>query len=181
LGAALDAIEAIRTRRSIRDYQQRPIERRLIEDVIEDAAHAPPPFSGQVPWTFTVIEGLDRIAALGARAMAHARDHNPAGGTWAHRREFKAFWNAPVVVIISGRVEDCCRAGQNLMLSAHARGLGTCWVGSPMLWLQQQEVKAELGIPSDISPVSVFCLGYPNSIPDPPTRARPMITWTQPN
>src|SRR5579864_3551846 len=119
----MDAIEAIRTRRSIRDYQQRRVERELVEEIILDAAHAPPPFSGQVPWTFTAIEGSDRIAALGARAKAYAEDHHPAepGWDWAHRPDFNVFWNAPVVVIISGRVEDCCRAGQNLMLSAHAR------------------------------------------------------------
>ena len=64
---------------------------------------------------------------------------------WLDRPGFKIFWDAPVVIIISGPVGDCCRAGQNLMLSAHARGLGTCWVGSPMLWLSTPEVRAELG------------------------------------
>ena len=55
-------------------YQSNPVDRDLIESVIWDAAQAPPPFSGQVPWTFNVIEGVERIATLGARAMEHARD-----------------------------------------------------------------------------------------------------------
>ena len=87
------------------------------------------PFRGQVPWTFNVIEGVERIAAYGIRAMAYARQHSR--DDWVERPGFKIFWDAPVVIIISGPVGDCSRAGQNLMLSAHARGLGTCWVGSP--------------------------------------------------
>ena len=69
------------------------------------------------------------------------------------------------------------RAGQNLMLSAHARGLGTCWVGSPMLWLTTSEVRAELAIPSGLTPVSVFCLGYPAEVPEATVRERPRIFW----
>ena len=48
-----------------------------------------------------------------------------------------------------GRSAIAARAGQNLMLSAHARGLGTCWVGSPMLWIDTPEVKAELKHPGN--------------------------------
>ena len=87
------------------------------------------------------------------------------GSDWLTRPGFKVFWDAPVVVIISGPVGDCCRAGQNFMLSAHARGLGSCWVGSPMLWLSTPEVRAELKIPSDLPPVAVLCLGYPAEVP----------------
>jgi nitroreductase len=65
----MDVIDAIHSRRSIRSYQSKSVDRDLIESVIWDAAQAPPPFSGQVPWTFNVIEGVERIAALGARAM----------------------------------------------------------------------------------------------------------------
>ena len=53
----MNTVEAIRTRRSIRSYSPRPVERELIEEVIWDAAQAPPPFSGQLPWTFNVIQG----------------------------------------------------------------------------------------------------------------------------
>ena len=48
----MDVIDAIHSRRSIRSYQSNPVDRDLIESVIWDAAQAPPPFSGQVPWTF---------------------------------------------------------------------------------------------------------------------------------
>jgi len=82
-----------------------------------------------------------------------------------------------VVVIVSGPQGDCNRAGQNLMLSAHARGLGTCWVGSPMLWLSAPEVRTELQIPSALMPVAALCLGYPAAIPEAVIRERPLIMW----
>ena len=63
------------------------------------------------------------------------------------------------------------------MLSAHARGLGTCWVGSPMLWLNTSQAKAELGIPAGLTPVAVLCLGYPAAIPELVTRGKPPIVW----
>ena len=105
-----------------------------------------------------------RIAELGTTAMSYAKAHHrpdEPGWGWLAWPDFKIFWDAPVLIIISGRVEDCCRAGQTLTLSAHARGLGTCWVGSPMLWLNTDEAKAKLRIPPDRTPVSAFCLGYP--------------------
>ena len=175
----MDVIAAIHGRRSVRAYDSRPVPRELIESVIIDAAQAPPPFRGQVPWAFNIIEGVERIAAYGARAMDYAREHRPGGpgSDWVERPGFKIFWDAPVVIVISGPAGDCSRAGQNLMLSAHARGLGTCWVGSPMLWLSTPEVRAELNIPSNLTPVAVFCLGYPAVMPDPIVKERPPIIW----
>ena len=175
----MDVLEAIRGRRSVRSYDSRPVEHDLIESVILDAAQAPPAVRGSNPCTFNVIQGVQRIAAYGARAMDYARDHRPdePGWDWIERPGFKIFWDAPVIIIISGPVGDCCRAGQNLMLSAHARGLGTCWVGSPTLWLSTPEVRAELGIPSGLTPVAVFCLGYPAGAPETAVRERPRIIW----
>ena len=177
----MEVIEAIHTRRSIRAFTSQPVQRDLICDLIWDAAQAPPPFAGQTPWTFNVIEGANRISAYGIRAKQYARDNRPDGEGWAwtERADFEVFWNAPAVVIISGSVEDCCRAGQLLVLSAHARGLGSCWVGAPMLWLRTQDAKAELGIPADVTPVSAICLGHAAIIPAAPERARPNIIWEE--
>ena len=126
-----------------------------------------------------VALGAERIAEFGRRAKQYARDHNPGGPGWAwtDREGFEAFWNAPAVVIISGPVEDCCRAGQTLLIAAHARGLGACWVGAPMLWLRTPEAKAELGIPTDLTPVSAICLGHASATPDTPPRAHPNVIW----
>jgi nitroreductase len=175
----MEVIAAIHSRRSIRAYKDQPVERELIEALIWDAAQAPPPFAGQIPWTFNVVQGVARIADYGARAKQFARDHRSesAPAAWADRAEFKVFWDAPAVVIISGEIEDCCRAGQLLILSAHARGLGACWVGAPMAWLRTAEARAEIGIPDELTPISAICLGYPATSPDAVERGRPRIIW----
>ena len=176
----MDVIEAIYKRRSVRSYEPRPVERDLIENLILDAAQAPPPFRGKSPCVFNVVEGVDRIAAFGARAMEYAKNHHPdePGWDWLERPGFKIFWDAPALIIISGPVGDCCRAGQNLMLSAHARGLGTCWVGSPMLWLKTADARVDLRIPANRVPVAVLCLGYPAAAPEAVIREKPSIIWT---
>lgn len=178
----MDVIEAIHGRRSIRSYKPQPVDRALVESIISDAAQAPPPFSGEVPWTFHVVQGLERIAALEPLAMDYARAQHrkgERGWTWVERPGFKIFWDAPVLILIAGPVEDCCRAGQNLMLSAHARGLGTCWIGSPLSWLKTEEAKTELGLPADPHPVVVLCLGYPKAVPEAPQKGPPPITWAE--
>ncbi|ATQ42593.1 nitroreductase family protein [Caulobacter mirabilis] len=182
----MDAIEALHERRSIRDYQPRPVERALVEAVILDAVQAPStPVSGAEPWTFLVIEGAERIAGYGARAKAFAAANRPSGPgyDWAERPDFSVFFNAPTVVVIAARADnsqaaaECCRAGQNLMISAHARGLGTCWVGSPMLWLGDAATRAELGLPETHRAFAVFTLGHPASVPAKASRAAPPVIW----
>jgi nitroreductase len=180
----MDTVIAIHTRRSIRDYETRVVEREIIADILWDAAQAPTtPVSG--PFLFHVIEGVARIADFGARAKQYAREHRPdaSGNQWADRSDFKVFLDAPVVIVISGRgdnsqsIQDCNRAGQNLMLSAHARGLGSCWVGAPMPWLRSEETRRELGIAEAFAPFAAFTLGYAASVPPSHSRERPEIVW----
>jgi nitroreductase len=182
----MDTIRAIHTRRSVRDYEKRAVERELIADILWDAAQAPTtPVSG--PFLFHVIEGVARIEDLGERAKQYARQHRPdvAGYSWADRPNFKVFLGAPVVIVISGHsenfesIQDCNRAGQNLVLSAHARGLGSCWVGAPMLWLRCSEARKQFGIAEAFEPFAAFTLGYATSIPPWHSRERPEIVWVR--
>lgn len=182
----MDAIEAIRGRRSVRDYLPRPVGRQLIEEIVKDATTAPwTPISAPEPWVFNVIEGRGRIADHGERALRYARENRPQldGYRWADQPGFSVFHNAPVVVLISGKtgnpfaLEECTRAGQILTISAHARGLATCWVGSPNLWLRDSAVRLELRIPEGFEPHAAFTLGYPASAPAPPAAFEPRIIW----
>jgi nitroreductase len=182
----MDAIEAIHGRRSIRDYQARPLERDLIEALIWDAAQAPPPalrFTHRC--AFTVVEGAERLAGLGNDAKAYARSHRPAtGGAWLDDPAFKVFWNAPALILICAAQDqpetdwDAVRAAQNLMISAHARGLGACWVGSPMAWLRSAEGAAAVGVPDGFAPVAPMLVGYP-AVTSPARQAeRPQVVWS---
>ena len=73
----MDVIEAIHTRRSIRSYLHQPVERELIEQVIWDAAQAPPPFSGRLPWTFNVVQGIERFPPMAMKPYITQRTTIP--------------------------------------------------------------------------------------------------------
>ncbi len=180
----MDTLTAIHTRRSIRDYEKRAVPQEVIADILWDAAQAPTtPVSG--PFLFHVIEGVTRLADFGERAKQYAHAHRPdaVGYSWTEQSDFKVFLDAPVAIVISGHadnsqsIQDCNRAGQNLMLSAHARGLGSCWVGAPMLWLRRPETRKELGIAEAFEPFAAFTLGYAASVPPSRSRDRPEIVW----
>ncbi len=181
----MDVLQAIHGRRSVRAYEATEPERDLIEAIIWDAAQAPPPaIATPTSWIFNVVLGGARLAAYGVRVKQFAREHRPPGrGAWIDNPEFKVFWDAPALIVISGRIAnpeaatDCHRAGQNLMLSAFARGLGTCWVGAPLGWLRTAEVKAEFCIPSEFDAVAPIVVGYAASIPAPRQPERPTIFW----
>jgi nitroreductase len=180
----MDTVTAIHTRRSIRDYEMRPVAREIIEQILWDAVQAPTtPVSG--PFLFHVIEGGARIADLGERAKLYARTHRPdsVGYAWTERPDFKVFLDAPVVIVLSGHgdnpesIHDCTRAGQNLLLSAHARGLGSCWVGAPILWLRSATAREKFGIEDAFAPFAAFTLGYAASVAPSRSRERPQIVW----
>jgi len=91
------------------------------------------------------------------------------------RRSIRAYRPEPV-----GNNEaafDCCRAAQNLMLAAHARGLGSCWLGAPLPWLTSPGIANELGVPADFHPIVALVLGYPADAPAGSPRIRPVVHW----
>ena len=188
--ALLDVFEAIHSRRSIRKYRPESVNRTLIEEVLYAAVQAPtPPASGTTPWAVCVVEGIDRIARYGDRAKRYARDQQTEGrvGTWSDIPDFKVFWDAPALVLFcaqSGNTEapfDCCRAAQTFMLAAHARSLGTCWVGAPLPWLNSPGVADELGLPKGFEPVVAMVVGHAAEQPIGSPRPKPAVIWCEPN
>ena len=74
--------------------------------------------------------------------------------------EFNIFYHAPALIVITAAqptdwaVEDCALAAENLMLAAHAAGLGSCWIGFAQHWLGTPEGKTALGLPPSYSPIA---------------------------
>jgi nitroreductase len=183
----MDTIDSIRTRRSVRQFLDCAVPHDLIEALAHDASCAPyTPPSRDDPFVFCIVEGVERIALLGKAALLHAREHRPqaAGYEWTEREGFSVFHGAPVVIVLAGReagimsTEECIRAAQLLTLSAHARGLGCCWVGSPILWLRSSGGRAAFRIPDDYVAREVFVVGYADGAPPVPIpRAAPQLIW----
>ncbi|MGH3426606.1 MAG: nitroreductase family protein [Mycobacteriales bacterium] len=184
----MDAIDAIYGRRAIRRYTGQVPPREEIESLIEAAAQAPSGMNLQ-PWAFVVVEGRATLVDHSARAKAHLVRGMPGGSPFvAHRDalldpEFNIFHEAAVLVVICSTepdamsIKDCCLAAQNLMLAAHDRHLGTCWIGFAEAWLNSRDGKPGLGIPDSYTAVAPIVLGYPAEQPVRPHRKVPDVRW----
>jgi nitroreductase len=151
----LDTYEAILTRRSIRRFEGRTVTREQLEKLLEAARWAPSAGNLQ-PWVFVVVTSAEARAALAAAAFG---------------QQFVA--EAPAVVGVAaappedspyglrGRdlycLQDTAAAVQNILLAAHAMGLGACWVGA----FDDDAVARALGLGSGERPVALVPVGFP--------------------
>lgn len=155
------AIEALKSRRSIRTYTSQLVERSVIEEIVDCARLAPTAMNDQ-PWDFVVITGREDLARIPVM-LGHA--------------EFIA--NAAFCVLVLAResncaVEDCCAATENLLIAAEAYGLGACWVaGAPQPYAPT--VAKTFGAPADRKLVSIVSFGYPAEAPTIEKRALPEV------
>lgn len=173
-------LSAIHGRRSIGRVSVDPVARELVEELL-DAAVAAPNHKETNPWRFVVLAG-DARGAVGeahARAVERMRDGLTSAG---RAKEAALLDRAPVVIaccLIPG--EDPVRARedrdavaaavQNLLLAAHARGLGAIWRTGTMA--DEPEVCGELGLGPRDAVVGLVYLGRPlaDGEPAPPARA----------
>src|SRR4051812_31437747 len=187
-----DLLELIKGRRSIRRYEPRPVPRALVRELLDAASFAPSPHNRQ-PWRFAVLTELAakaRLAdAMGARLRAdRSRDGDPAEAIEADVARSRArICGAPVAILAALTMADMdpyedpartaaehlmavqatAAAIQNLLLAAHARGLGASWMCAPLFC--PEVVGAALRLPEDWQPQALITLGYPAG----PGRERP--------
>jgi nitroreductase len=97
--------------------------------------------------------------------------------------KFHIFYHAPVMILISALIqgfwitEDCALAAENLMLTAYAAGLGTCWVGFAQGFLNTSDGKNLLSLPATWVSVAPIIVGHPKSAPPPVPRKQPEVRW----
>jgi nitroreductase len=152
----MDAIENILTRRSVRHFGPNPVPDEELDILLRAAMHAPSAGNAQ-PWHFVVI--TDRKVL----------DEVPKFHTSA---EF--IFEVPAAILICadenvarpGRwLLDCSAAAQNMLLAAHARGLGACWIGIQPDPVRIEGVSTLLGLPANIRPLCLVAVGYPTETP----------------
>jgi len=185
LGGDMDLKEAIYTRRSVREFTEKTL-RQLV-----DAAIQAPSAVNQQPWSFCIVRDRALLVRISGEAKAHMLKTSPVGLSHHFQEilsdpKFDVFYHAPALVVISSTmespwaVENCSLAVENLMLTARAAGLGTCWIGFAQAWLGTPEGKMALGLPANNVPVAPIIVGHPKSPPPPVPRKEPEIRWIGP-
>lgn len=155
------AIENIMTRTSIRQYKDQPVEQEKI-DIMLKAAMAAPTAVNLQPWHFIVITDKKTIGLLSGKQPTNAplliamcgdtdKTTMPDG-----KMKLPDFW-----------VQDVSAATENLLLAAHALGLGAVWTAVYPAMERVAEVANVLNCPQNIVPVAVVRVGYPDEAPEP--------------
>jgi len=154
------AIQNIMTRVSVRDFTGEKISAEQIDTLLRAAMAAPSALNKQ-PWAFIVITDETLIAQLG-EALPYSRCSNhpacailPCGDlSKTIEGEMAAFW-----------INDVSAATENLLLAAHAMGLGAVWTGLHPDMTRVALVQEILGLPEHILPLCVVPVGVPAEQP----------------
>jgi len=163
-----------------------------IKFLIDYARYAPSGFNIQ-PWSFLVIKNKDSLLKLsesGKKAMIPILE--PMKNTNKKASDFlvflktegtSLFYNAPALVIIFGNKNaptadfDCAMAAQNMMLAAHSKGIGSCWIGGLLPRLMDEKILNEIGAPQGYKAVAPLIFGYPGGRTAAPEKMEPEVKW----
>jgi len=148
----MDALEALLTRRAVREYTPEAVTPQEIETLLKAAMHAPSA-RNQQPWHFVVVTDRAQLNAIAA-AHPHAQ----------------MLLQAPLAVLVCAdpAVEvspgfwpvDCSAATQNLLLAARALGLGSVWVGVYPNPEYMDTLRSLLGLPAAVQPHTLVAVGH---------------------
>jgi nitroreductase len=194
-----DLLELMKTRRSIRRYQDRDVPDELLEQIMEAGRWAPSGDNGQ-PWRFIVVrdvetkKALSRIATEGSGRRFTAeyftgRLDERFEGLKDEKKKARAYQklrsgavssflvDAPVIIVVCAYLDvwdfpyDVAMATQNMQLMAHALGLGTCVVVAPVCdFIDEVETAKLLKIPHGFKVALPLAVGYPAESPGPRPR-----------
>ncbi len=153
----MDAIEALKTRRSVRKFRSEGVDRSLIEDII-DCGRLAATARNEQPWEFVVVTDSGVRARLARLAV-----NGP----------FIA--DAPVCIVVLCKVgtyfvEDGAAATQNILVAARAHGLGSCWVAGDKK-PYAEEVLGLVGAPAGYKLVSLVAMGHAETAGSPAKRS----------
>lgn len=160
----MDALTCLKTRRSVRAYEERQVEEALLAQVLEAGMYAPTGMGRQSPKMVVVQDPAtrDQLSRMNAAVMNGSGD---------------PFYGAPTVIVVLADPavgtwrEDGALVMGNLMNAAHAVGLGSCWIHRAYEEFQSQEGKTLLkkwGVPENYVGVGHCILGYGQGEPRPP-------------
>ena len=154
-------MDVILSRRSIRKYTSQPVAKELVKELLECAMSAPSAHNRQ-PWQFVVIDDRSIMDAI------------PKFHPYS-----KMLAEAPVAILVCGdehaatdafRVQDCAAATENILIGAHARGLGAVWLGVYPKEDLVAGIRRMVNTPEHIVPFALVSVGYPAEQKPPSNR-----------
>jgi nitroreductase len=168
----MDLFTAMESRRSCRSFLEEPVDSETIEKIIQAAVWAPSPLNTQ-PWQFIVITSDEKKKEIFSEAE-RCRDWaiGESGWKWLNSYKVDFLKEAPVLIAVVGDPKKtgvdmfqeegsvgyqlaCAAAVQNILLAAHATGLGSLW----FTFFGKPEIRRILDIPENKTPISLVCLG----------------------
>lgn len=186
-------LELLTTRRTIRRFRPDPVDPEIVERILSVAVYAPSAHNLQ-PWRFVILETATARQTL-AEALTGAMQRDmrlegaPENEIQARvLRSTRRLLEAPVAVLLcrdrtarrADRLEEdlmgiqsVAAAGLQLLLAAHALGLGGNWICWPLY--APQETRQALDLPESWQPEALFFLGYPAESPETPARPVPIL------
>jgi nitroreductase len=183
----MDVFEAISGRQSVSKVQQTPVPQDVVEKLLKAAVQAPNHHRVR-PWRFFVLEGeaRERLGEAMAQGLLKRQPESPVEMLGIER---KRPLRAPLLVAVAVDLpadpkvvleENICAAAaavQNLLLAAHALGLGAMWRTGPAA--TDPQVKAFFGLSSETPLIGFIYVGYPEA--ELPAKERPgfedRVTW----
>ncbi|MBO5933002.1 MAG: nitroreductase family protein [Bacteroidaceae bacterium] len=157
-------IENIMSRRSIRKYLAKPIDREVLNTIMECGINAPNAINRQA-WEVRVIDNKEAVAKF----YEALQQGNPQAQANAIEGSFRG---APVLVIIANDTTfnysplDCGIMCENIMLSAWSMGVGSVCLGSPVGYIKNSpQAMQMLGFSENYEPLICIGLGYPDETP----------------
>lgn len=159
--AADAVIENIMTRTSIRQFTDQPVAKDTL-DLIVKAGMAAPSAMNKQPWAFVVITEKEMLDSLNAK--------HPYANLKTATAAIVVCGNMDKTIEGAGReywVQDCSAATENILLAAHACGLGAVWCGVYPVEERVKDVSEVLALPENIVPLNIVTMGYPAENPQP--------------
>ena len=158
----MSALDAIMTRTSVRKYKDQAVKPCCVEKMLRAAMAAPSAVNKQ-PWHFVVVTDRQLISQLSRQAG-----------------------QSPLLIVVCGDlskamqgkgqeycIQDCSAATENLLLAAHAMGLGAVWTGQWPMDDRYKETQRLLSLPENIVPLATVVIGYPDEQTEPKDKWKP--------
>jgi nitroreductase len=189
LGSALGG------RASVRKFKPDILTRSQVRGLLAAAVRAPTA-RHQEAWSFVVVQDRSLLKKISGWAKPllvedarrlHVDRHGRSHGAAAFADpDFNIFYDAGTLILVCGPRDapflaaDCWMAAENIVLAAHAAGLGACVIGSAVGALESEDIRDLLDIPASIAVVAPIIVGVPAEAAAPSPRSEPKVLHWSP-